>query len=78
MSDKPAFFAELKRRNVIPIEDANDSISRSDLRTGELHRTIFTSVSPRTDQFNRPGRELRRAKSKSMISHNSIRAPSIR
>jgi hypothetical protein len=46
MSDKSSFLAELKRRNVIPIEDANDSVSLSDLRTRELHRTIFTLVLP--------------------------------
>ncbi len=26
MSDKPSFFAELKRRNVIPMDYADDSI----------------------------------------------------
>ena len=33
MSDKPSFFAELKRRNVIPMDYADDSITLSDLRT---------------------------------------------
>jgi hypothetical protein len=47
MSDKPSFFAELKGRNVIPMDYADDSITLSDLRTRELHRTIFTSASPR-------------------------------
>jgi hypothetical protein len=45
MSDKPSFFADLKRRSVIPIDYADDSISLPDLPTRELHRTIFTSVS---------------------------------
>jgi hypothetical protein len=33
MSDKPSFFAELKHRNVIPMDYADDSITLSDLRT---------------------------------------------
>jgi hypothetical protein len=47
MSEKLSFFAELKRRNVIPMDYADDSITLFDLRTCELHRTIFTLVLPR-------------------------------
>ena len=33
MSEKLSFFAELKRRNVIPMDYADDSITLFDLRT---------------------------------------------
>jgi hypothetical protein len=35
MSDKPSFFAELKWRNVILMDYADESITLSDLRTRE-------------------------------------------